>query len=69
MSASYDLGAFKNYVGNKGWVGGQSNVYAYKVNEVFFYIKGDAKKSSTNVLLNNTKLINPRVKLQAKGQK
>ena len=31
-------------------------------------MKGDAKKSSKNVLLNNAKLINLRVKPQAKGQ-
>ena len=25
-------GLFKNYVDRRGWVGGQPNVYAYKVN-------------------------------------
>ena len=30
------LGSFKNYVDRKGWVGGQSNVYAHNVNDLFF---------------------------------
>ena len=30
-------GAFKNYVDRKGWVGGQSNVYACKVNDLFIF--------------------------------
>ena len=30
-------GAFKNYVDKKGWVGGHSNVYAYRVNDVFLF--------------------------------
>ena len=30
-------GAFKNYVDRKGWVGGQSNVYANKVNDLFLF--------------------------------
>ena len=32
------LGSFKNYVDRKGWVGGQSNVYAHNVNDLFFYL-------------------------------
>ena len=29
-------GAFKNYIDKKGWVGGQSNVYAHKVKRPIF---------------------------------
>ena len=29
------MGAFKDYVDRKGWVGGQSNTYAYKVHDLF----------------------------------
>ena len=32
-----ELGAFKNYVDRKGCVGGQSNVYTYKVNDIFLF--------------------------------
>ena len=32
---NHDLGAFKNYVDRKGWLGSQSNVYAYNVNDLF----------------------------------
>ena len=31
------MGAFKNYIDRKGWVGGQPNVYAYKVNDHFLF--------------------------------
>ena len=30
-------GAFKNYIDRKGWVGDQSNFYAYKVNDLSFF--------------------------------
>ena len=30
-------GSFNNYVDRREWVGGQSNVYAYKVNERFLF--------------------------------
>ena len=29
------IGSFSNYVDMKGWMGGQSNVYAHKVNDLF----------------------------------
>ena len=29
------MGPFNNYVDSKGWVGGQANVYASKVNDLF----------------------------------
>ena len=32
-----DTGTFNNYVDMKGWVGGQSNVYAHKVNDLFLF--------------------------------
>ena len=32
-----DMGAFKNYVDIWGWVGGQSDVYAYKDNDLFLF--------------------------------
>ena len=31
------MGAFENYVDRKGWVVGQSNVYANKVNDPFLF--------------------------------
>ena len=30
-------GAFNNYVDRKGWIGGQSNVYAYKINDLSLF--------------------------------
>ena len=35
---SYSMGAFENYVDRKGWVVGQSNVYANKVNDLFYLL-------------------------------
>ena len=35
------MGAFNNYVDRKGWVGGQSNVYAYKKNDLFLFTSFD----------------------------
>ena len=31
------MGAFNNYVDRKGWVGGQSNVYAYNIDDLFLF--------------------------------
>ena len=35
--AKYYKGPFNNYVDRKGWVVGQSNVYAYKINGLFLF--------------------------------
>ena len=32
-----DMGLFNTYVNKKRWVGGQSNVYVYKVNPLFLF--------------------------------
>ena len=37
ISYSSHKGSFNNYVDMKGWVGGQSNVYAHKVNDLFLF--------------------------------
>ena len=42
--------------------------HMYNKDTIVRFIKGDAKKSSKNVLLNNADLVNSRVKPQAKGQ-
>ena len=31
------MGTFNNYVDRKGWVGGQSNVYGYNINDLFLF--------------------------------
>ena len=32
------MGAFKNYVDRRGWVGGQQNVYTFIVNDLFYLL-------------------------------
>ena len=48
------MGAFNNYVDRRGWVGGQSSVYAYKVNDLFlltlFVYKGWVVKKVKNTV-------------------
>ena len=35
--SNYLKGSFNNYVDRKGWMDGQPNVYAYKVNDCFLF--------------------------------
>ena len=53
LSKQCSKGAFNNYVDRRGWVGGQANVFAYKVNDLFlftlFVYEGCWSKRSKNL--------------------